>query len=366
MIYAPAATTLRGSLRPWPGVRSTLLVLALTSISACGEDSGIVPPEPSPDPVPIGVVLGSVDRSLTVFPVDSPAVTRSIPLGGAGIPTTMAVRGHTVAIAMGDASTVAVFDLGAEVVTSTIPLDGGSGATGIAFVNDSIAIVANPGLNSVTSVNVAAGTTGNSVSVGDRPSAVAARGSRVYVANRTATNSVPTGSGSVTVLDASSLATVATIPLTGLGPTAMRFGPDGRLYVLNSGTPTAGDASVSVVDPNTLSETAHYTGFGESPTSMAFGPDGTLYAASASFGVLAWRVGTRVFARAPAQAITPAGVASAAAVGVDEGGRLYALASTCSGPSLAHRLDASYAVTTSITVGVCPTSIEFAIRAAGP
>lgn len=345
---------------------SATVALALFTSAACSEDSGIVPPEPSPDPVPVGLVLASVDRTLTVFPVDSPAVSRGISLGTMGTPTTMAVRGQTVAVPMGEGSTVTVVDLGSEAVTTTIALDAGSGATGIAYVNDSVAIVANPGLNSVTSINTSSGAVVNSAPVGDSPSAVAVRGARAFVANRTLANSVPAGPGSVTVIDAASLSTVTTITLTGVGPTALGFGPDGRLYVLNSGISGADNASLSVIDPNTLTEVAHYAGFGESPTSMVFGHDGTLYAASAAFGVLAWRAGTRTFARAPSQAITPAGATSAAAVGVDEGGRLYALAASCSGPSVAHRLDASYAVTTSIAVGSCPTSIEFAIRDPAP
>ncbi len=333
-------------------------------IVACGEDSGILLPEPTADPVPIGMVLGSVDLSLTIFPVDSPTVTRTIGLGPAGTPVGFAVRENTAAVPLGTAPAVAVVDLVSETVTRTIGLPQGSGATGIAFINDSIALVANPGLNSVTSINVLSGTVGQTVDVGVFPTAVAVVGTRAFVVNANLVNFVPSGPGTVTVLDAGSLATVTTITLTGFNPGSIAVGPDGGVYVMNSGNFSAGNGSLSVIDPGTLTEIADYPGFGEFPSPMAFGPDGTLYVASFSYGIAAWSSGTRTFMRAPAQAIEPGGIPSSSGVGVDEAGRVYALAPTCGGPSQALRLDSGFGVESTIPVGACPTAVLFGTRTA--
>ncbi len=341
---------------------ATAVLTLLSVLGACSEDSGIMAPEPVPDPVAIGMVLGSVDLSLTVFPVDSPTVTRTIGLGPAGTPVGFAVRGNTAAIPLGTAPVVTVVDLVTETVVHTIPLPTGSGATGIAFVNDSIAIVANPGLNSVTSINVRAGTAGATVNVGVYPTAVAVVGSRVFVVNGNLVNFASVGPGSVTVLDANSLATVGTITLTATNPGSAAVGPDGNLYVMHSGEFSANNGSLAVIDPNGLTEIANYPGFGEFPSPMAFGPDGTLYVTSFSYGMSAWASGTRTFVRSPAQAIEPGGTPSASGVGVDAAGRVYALAPICGGPSQALRLDATYAVETTITVGVCPSAVIFGVR----
>jgi hypothetical protein len=341
---------------------SVAVVALLAVVSACDDDGGIVDLQPAPDPVAIGVVLGSVDISLTVFPVDLPTVTRTIGLGPAGTPVGFAVRGNTAAVPLGTAPGVAVVDLLTETVTQTVGLPQGSGATGIAFVNDSIAIVANPGLNSVTSINVRSGAAGQTVDVGVYPTAVAIVGDRAFVVNANLVNFAPTGPGTVTVLETGTLAIVATITLTGVNPGSVAAGPDGNLYVVNSGNFSAGDGSVAVIDPLGLTEVADYTGFGDFPSNGTFGPAGIFYTTSFSYGIAAWNPTTQTFVRSPAEAIEPGGTPSSSGVGVYDDGSVYALAPTCSGPSEALRLDATYAVTTTITVGSCPTAIHFTTR----
>lgn len=351
--------------RTTPTSRRSLLsfaVVALLAVASACDDGGIVDPQPAPDSVAIGVVLASVDVSLTVFPVDSPTVTRTIGLGPAGTPVGFAVRGNVAAVPLGTAPGVAIVDLVTETVSQTIGLPQGSGATGIAFVNDSIAIVANPGLNSVTSINVRSGAAGLTVDVGVYPTAVAVVGDRAFVVNANLVNFAPTGPGTVTVLDASTLTTVATITLTGVNPGSIAAAPDGNLYVVNSGNFSAGDGSVAVIDPVGLTEVADYTGFGDFPSNGTFGPAGLFYTTSFSYGIAAWNPTTQTFVRSPADAIEPGGTPSSSGVGVYDDGSVYALAPTCSGPSEALRLDATYAVTATIPVGSCPTAIHFTTR----
>ncbi len=335
-----------------------LTMLAAPFLAACGEEA--TAPEPLPaGPRPVGVVLGSVDLSLTVFPVDTPTVTRTVGLGPAGTPVSLAARGSLAAVPLGIVPAVAVVDLDAGTVLRTIGLPEGSGATGIDFVNDSMAVVANPGLGTVTSVNVRSGSVRASAAVGVYPQYVLSHQNRVFVVNANLVNFTPAGPGSVTVLDAASLAHVAMIPLSGVNSAGIALGPDGLIYVVNSGNFGQGDGSLSVVSPTTLREIAHHEGFGDFPGPITFGPDGTLYTSSFSYGVVAWNPGSRTFVRGPGQAIAPGGTSSTAGLATDALGRLYTLAATCTGPDQALRLGATYLVEVSIPVGICPTDIEF-------
>jgi len=335
-----------------------LAILAPLAFAACDEDA--TAPEPvNESPVPIGVVLGSVDLSLTVFPVDTPTVTRTIGLGPAGTPVSLAVRRELAAVPLGTVPAVAIVDLAAATVLRTVGLEAGSGATGVAFANDSIVIVANPDLGTITPINARSGSGAASVSVGTYPQNVLVHESRIYVVNANLVNFSPAGPGSISVLDAGTYATLATIVLSGMNSSGIALGPDGLLYVVNSGNFGMADGSVSVVSTVSFQEVAHHPGFGDFPSAVTFGPDGTLYTTSFSYGVVAWNSGTRTFARTPDSAIEPGGVPSASGIGTDDDGRLYSLAATCTGPDQAHRLNNTYGVELSITVGICPTSIQF-------
>ena len=126
-------------------------------LAACGSEGTEPPPEQTAE---VGVVLGSVDLSLTIFEVENPTQTRLVGLNPTGSPVTLAVRGELAAVPLGFVPAVAVVDLREAVLLRTVGLPTGSGATGVAFLNDSIVLVANSDLNSVTPVNVLAGTLG--------------------------------------------------------------------------------------------------------------------------------------------------------------------------------------------------------------
>jgi hypothetical protein len=198
---------------------------------------------------------------------------------------------------MGTYPFAAVVDLRAGTLLHMVPLPDNSGATGAAFLNDTLAIVANPGRNSVSPVRVNGGTTGPEVSVGTYPHAVASDGARVYVVNANLVSWAPAGPGSVTVLDAS-LAFVRTIQLSGTNPAAAVVRGN-RLYVLHSGSWGANDGSLSVVDLQSLAEESHHTGFGDYPSSLDAAPTGDLFVGNYTGGVVVWSPSTRAFVRDP-------------------------------------------------------------------
>jgi len=336
-------------------------LFTLLSVSACsGDGTG-----PSLDGREVGVVLGSVDLSLTIFDVDDPSAYETVGLGADGSPVTLAVRGRIGVVPMGIAPAVAVVDVRDGVVLRTIGLPAGSGATGVDFLNDSIALVANPGLGTVSPINVRSGTAGQQIEVGRYPHSVTVIGGRVYVLNAELENFTPMGPSTITVLDAATLAVVDTIELSGENGAAAVLGPDGRLYVLHSGSWGAGNGALSVVNLSTRQEVGYHVGFGDFPGAIAVDEDGLVYVAGWGMGILVWNSGAGTFVRGVDNPVAPMGVASTSGIGLDREGRLYALVPDCQNPSEVHRLGPAYASEVAVPVGICPIAITFAEVEAG-
>src|SRR5215211_7615777 len=135
--------------------------LALIHV-ACDSDPASVHTLPGTE---VGVIVSSSDRVATVFVVDSPNVTVQIGLAPDGTPVTIAARKNYAVIPLGTLPAAAIIDLGQRRLAATVALPVNSGATGVAFLNDSIALVANPGRNSVTPLNVFRGTAGAELGV---------------------------------------------------------------------------------------------------------------------------------------------------------------------------------------------------------
>jgi hypothetical protein len=336
-----------------------LLLLAgglLTALFACADT--VAPPEEAE--AAVGVVVGSVDNSLTIFEVDDPSRTRTVGLGPDGSPVSVAVRGRLAVVPLGMVPALAVVDIPSATLVRTVALPAGSGATGVDFINDSVAVVANPGLNSVSPVNVLRGTVAPQIPVGRYPQAVKAHAGRVWIVNAELENFVPASPGTLTALDAATLAPVATVPLTGLNPGGVAVGPDGALYVLHSGRFGQADGSVSVVDPASGTERTHLTGFGEFPGSLAFGPAGRLHVASFGYGLAIWNPqGGGAWVRAPGAPGLPDRLASVAGLGFDVEGRLHVLYPDCVNPSVVLRMGGALQVEREIPVGICPIAIAF-------
>jgi len=342
--------------------RASVALLAALLLVGCSDD-GMESQQPETSDV--GVVLSSTDLSLTIFEVDNPAQTRVVGLGPAGSPVSMALRGNLAAVPLGIVSAVAVVDLVDGTLTRTVPLPAGSGATGIAFLNDSIVLAANPNLNTVTPINVVAGTTGTDIAVGQFPQAVVVEGERAFVLNAELEFFAPDGPATVSVIDIASLTVTSTITLSGENAAAGGVGPDGLLYIVNSGSFGLANGSLSVVNLTSVSEVGHHDGFGDFPGSLALGPSARAFIGAFSYGVAVWDTSLDAFILGPAEALTPGGTPSTSGVGVDDAGRLYTLTLDCQNPSTANRHDASYEIDVTIPVGICPFAIAFTAIEAG-
>ena len=333
------------------------LLLAAFALIAC-DDAGTDPPDPGA--ARLGVVLGSVDLSLTVFPLDTPDVTRTVGVGPDGTPVSFDLRDGLAIVPLGTVPAAAVVDVVAGSLLRTIPLPTGSGATGAAFLNDSVAYVGNPGLGSVSPVNVNAGTASAEIAVGVYPAAVSVVDGTVWVVDANLVNFSPAGPGALVGLDPAMGSVTDSIALSGTNPGSMVVGDDGSFYVLHSGNFGAGDGSLSVVDPGAGMEEAHHTGFGDFPGALAWGADGNLWVSSFSYGIAIWNPSSETFLVPPDSAVTPGGVASASGVAIDLDGAPWTLEPECGAPGHAFRLDAtSRAVTDSVIAGVCPIHVRF-------
>jgi hypothetical protein len=309
----------------------------------------------------VGIVVSSSDRVATIFVADSPQSAVHIGLGPDGTPVTVAARGSYAVVPLGTLPAAAIVDLRQRRLAATVALPLNSGATGVAFISDSIALVANPGLNSVTPVNVIRGTAGAEIAVGTYPQAVAAVRDTAYVLNgELGPDFTPARTGTITVLAGSMPRVIGTIELSGRNPLAAVIGDGGELYVLNAGSFGAGDGSLSTVDRGTMRETRHDMGFGDFPGALARDPDGNIYVGSFAFGIAVWQSSARTFVRRPTNAIEPGGVAANSGLGVDAAGRLYALKPECSAPSRAFRLRSTFDIELEIPTGICPFGIAFA------
>jgi hypothetical protein len=331
---------------------------AATVMAGCESDPA------GPDPAagePVGIVLSSISRILTVFAVDDPTQAFSVGLAPDGSPVTMAVRGTIVAVPLGSVPAVAIVDIDAQSLVRTVALPEGSGATGAAFLNDSIALVANPGLNTVSPINVLRGTRGDDIEVGTYPQAAIAVNDTVFVLNANiAPDFSPAGPATVSVITGDPAQVVRSITLSGLNAGSAAVSDDGTIVIVNTGTFGGANGSVSIVNRATLTETQHVPGFGDFPGAVAISADGRIHVASFNYGIAVWDPSSGAFTRAPDEAIEPGGIPSVAGLGFDEQGRLYSLEPDCQAPASALRLGPSYAVETEIATGICPIAIAFA------
>jgi DNA-binding beta-propeller fold protein YncE len=308
----------------------------------------------------VGVVVNSTELSLTIFDVDDPSDTRTVGLGPDGSPVSLALRGGLAAVPLGVVPAVAVVDLASATLLRTVALPEGSGATGAAFVNDSIVLVANPELGSVSPVNVRSGSVGAEIDVGVYPQAIVVSGERAYVVNAGLVAFETEEPSSLTVIDTGSLEPVGTIALGGENGATAATSDGETLWVLHSGNFGAGDGALSEVDLDGGVEAELIEGWGEFPGSLAVHDD-RIVAGAFGVGLMVWDAATRTFVHAPDDALTPDGVASTSGVAFDREGRLYALTPDCQEPSAAHRLTAAGAVELTVPVGICPLAIAFTL-----
>ena len=337
-----------------------LTALAATALTGCEDDP--TRPQPQSDEREYAVVLNSVGLTLTVFPTDAPDSTTTIPLGANGTPASLATRGEVALVPLGIFPAVAVVDLAAGSVVDVIALPQGSGATGVAIVDDSLAFVANPELNTVSPVRYREGVALEPIDVGVYPTSLVALGNRVYVLEANLVDFSPDGPSSVSVIDAIALDVDTTFMLSGRNAGDALLSGDSVLYVLNRGDFGLDNGSVSVVPLPATAERERFDGFGAGTGTLS-DLDGDLLVSSYVYGLALYDPETRSFLTAPEDGVFPPDAANVLGAGADADDRLYSIdAGDCTEPGRVWIWEGSLAdveQAEAVTVGSCPLDILF-------
>jgi len=331
-------------------LRFVLVTGLVLSAAGCAD-----PAAPLPVPSEVVLVVNSIESSLSVIPIRSPSAAHKIPLGGTTpTPVGVSALGGWAVVPMGLDHAATVVDLASGTVSRVVPLAAGSFATGSAVVDDSIAYVANPGLNTVTRINYLTGDTA-SVAVGVYPQGVIATRGKVFVLNGNLVNFAPAGPGWITVIDPVTNARAAGIdsiplPLPG-NPQFATVAGNGRIYVMNVGN-YVDEGRLSVVDPVARVELANFGGFGPGPGDVATDGGTRLFISSFSEGVMEFDIETNTVIRGAGDGVP---IPDNSGVAVDSDGQVYAITAGCAGGGggVAHILRADLTERGTVALGVC-------------
>jgi hypothetical protein len=313
---------------------------------------------PLPDPEEVLLVVNRTGNTLSVIPVESPSTAVQVLLGGTSpTPKGVSARGGTAVVPLGVDDAVDVVDLRTRSVVRRIPLPDNSGATGSAMVEDSIAYVANPNLNTVSRVNLLTGAT-SEVEVGRYPQGVVFTRGRVFVVNGNLDQSLePLGPSWLTVIEPSTNARASgidSILLTGPGNAASAtVGGDGLLYVMSTGSLTGEEGRLSIVDPVARTELASFSGFGTAPLAVASDGEARIFVSSSSEGLLEFNTDSNKVVLGVGEGVAVPNNASAA---VDSRRRVYAIESgPCEGsqPGTLHVLSPDLEEQRTFPLGQC-------------
>ncbi|MGH7525394.1 MAG: hypothetical protein ACREMX_01675 [Gemmatimonadales bacterium] len=329
-------------------------------IAGCADTNALLP-----DPVEVLLVVNRTSNTLSIIPVETPGSAVQVGLGG-GSPTPLGVsaRGQFALVPLGSADAVAVVDLRNAQLLNRVTLPENSGATGSAIVDDSIAYVANPNLNTVSRVNYLEGTT-SEVEAGVHPQAVIFTRGRLFVLNGNLDQNLePVGESWLTVIDpVTNDRSPGTdfIPLTGPGNAGFAaLGGDGLLYVLSSGSPSAGEGRLSIVDPVDRIEIASFSGFGLAPGSVASDREARIFVSSLAEGLMEFNTDSNKVVRGAGEGLP---IANNTAVVVDSRGRVYAIESGDCGTGqngVAHVLNEELEEVRTIALGRCSVGAAIA------
>jgi hypothetical protein len=351
------------------------LVATVLVLAACSNDSSPSGPhvasflKGSNGNAQIGLVVNSTGRALTLFQLGMPTRTESIALGAstAITPVGFSLRGTNAIVPLGDAASTALIDLNSGIISRFFLFTTGN-ATGQAFVDDTTVIVANETGNYVGrfTLNQASDSITDTTTVAASPSDIEVANGNAYVISATLNaNGSPTGLGVVTKLNGRTLAVLATAQTTDSNSSAAAIGPDGRLYVVNTGDFT-NQSSMTVMDTATLAVINTFHGFGIGAGAITIDAAGQAYVSSFFSGTVIWNTMTQSFVRSntnPLCVMSSGSCRGAFGAATDAAGDVYQVffGSPPSVPAWVYvYTHGTFVVSDSINVGQGPTQIRIA------
>jgi hypothetical protein len=249
--------------------RQLTIVLATAALISCSDSTDPTPPSGflggTPENRQIGLVLNSTGKALTMFQLASPITQRQIPLGTSSTitPVGFSIRARRAAVPLGNAASVAIINLESETISRFFTFASGN-ATGSAWPNDTTVIVANTSLNKVgrVTLNQPGDAIQSLVDVAPQPTAVTMAGSRaLIISTNLDENFTPIGPGVITAIDPKTMQVLGTVQSGGDNSSDAAVGPDGLLYVLNTGD-FVSPSSLTIVNPATLAVVQTVQGMG--------------------------------------------------------------------------------------------------------
>jgi hypothetical protein len=208
------------------------------------------------------------------------------------------VQGRRAAVPLGNAASVALLDLEKLTVARFFLFPKGN-ATGSAFADDTTLLAANTQDDYVGRVTT--GQASDSIllrrTVAPAPTAIVmAAGRAAVVSSNLNDDYASIGNGVVTFLDPRTLQVQGVVQTGGTNATDAALGPDGLLYVVNTGDYVA-DGSITIIDPRAMTVVSTVGGFGAGPGSIHVDQAGLAYVSSFFSGTLVWNTRTRTFVR---------------------------------------------------------------------
>lgn len=249
----------------------------------------------------IGIVVHSLASAVRLFQVGNPEERHDIALGASSAVTAtgISIRGETAVVPLGNAASVATIELRSRQIASFFLFESGN-ATGSAFVDDRNVLVANQETDEVGrfTLGQGGGSITDLVSVTQFPtSIVPVSDSLAFVISANLDDTyAPAGDGVVTALNPRTMTVTAEIGTGGTNPQLGALGPDGLLYVMNTGDYVA-PSTLAIIDPATLERVGLAHGFPPGSGHVHVSGDGTLFASAFFTGTVAWNTDTGTFVR---------------------------------------------------------------------
>lgn len=361
-----------------PRLPAALLLTAVALLAGCDDDDPVDPGGERPffqgteaDPQ-IGLVVNSLDNTLTLFQLGDPAEIREIALGASSAVTAtgVAAGARSVAVPLGNAASVALIDPETLRIDRFFLFPSGN-ATGAAFTPSGALLVANLLTDQVGRVTLdqESNTIDQLVDVAPAPTDIElSRGRALVLSGNLDDGFSPLGPGVVTALDPTTLEVLGTVETGGENPSASAVGPDGLLYVINTGD-FVSPATLAVIDPTTLERVDLIEDVGVGAGAITVDGDGLAYISGFFLGTLVFDTVTRSWVRgtddpvcAPLEGGGCRGAFDAVA---GEDGRLYQAFFGSAGEGLAPWIfvydPGSWALRDSIPSGQGPTAARIAV-----
>lgn len=317
----------------------------------------------------IGLVVNSTGKSFTMYQVGNPVTQQQIALGTSSTvtPVGFSVRGRRAAVPLGNAASVAFINLETATIQRFFTFAGGN-ATGSAFLDDTTIFAANTGQNQVGRFTT--GQAGDAISslvtVAAKPTAVSVASGRVLVVSSNLdANYAPLGNGVVTAIDPKSMTILGSVTTGGTNPTNAAVGPDGLLYVVNTGD-YVGQGSMTIINPATMAVVKTVPNMGVGPGAIRIDANGLVYISGFYLGTVIWNMNTSAFVRGtdnPICAKLPTGACRGAfGTATNAAGDIHQVffgsASKGLAPYVFVYKAGTYALSDSIAVGTGPAAIE--------